>query len=109
MLNIIVNTKFSAIHCWPSCPIEEVGYLRNPHRHEFHVQVKTEVNHTDRDIEFINLKNKINTYIRANFDQKDLGATSCETICKMLSLKFNLDYVQVLEDGENGAEYYSNK
>jgi len=105
MKNIIITTKFSAIHRWPDCPIEEVSYLRNPHRHEFHVTAKAPINHDDRDIEFIQLKNKINKFIRENWEEKDLGRMSCEMFCSKLMKEFSvLNYVRVMEDGENGAE-----
>jgi len=50
--NIIINLEFEATHCWPECPIEEVAFLRSPHRHVFHVQMKRDVAHDDRDVEF---------------------------------------------------------
>jgi 6-pyruvoyl-tetrahydropterin synthase len=105
MKNIIITTRFSAIHRWPDCPIEEVSYLRNPHRHEFHVTVKAEVNHDNRHVEFIQLKNKINQFLRKNWEEKDLGRMSCEMMCTKLRQEFPiLNYVCVMEDGENGAE-----
>jgi 6-pyruvoyl-tetrahydropterin synthase len=104
-MNIIINTRFSAIHFWPDCPIKEVAYLRNPHRHEFHVQVKAPVKHGDRDIEFIQLKNKIQLWISKNWDKQNLENKSCENMCSLLLFVFpELSYVRVLEDGENGAE-----
>lgn len=105
-MNIIVNTRFSATHCWPTCPIEEVKFLRHPHRHEFHVKLKTKVLHNDRDIELIQLKNSVEKWISENWDKKYLSVMSCEDMCEILSTQFNLDYVCVLEDGENGAEYF---
>lgn len=105
MFNIIINTRFSATHCWPSCPIESVSYLRHPHRHEFHVRAKKKITHDNRDIEFINLKNKIECYLQKFLDKKDLGSHSCEQIAKELADNFDLNYVRVMEDGENGAEY----
>ncbi len=105
MYNIIIQTRFTATHCWPECPIESVSYLKNPHRHEFHVLAKKRVTHANRDIEFIDLKNKLDAHINERWNQKDIGSTSCELICRVLAKDFNLDYVRVLEDGENGAEY----
>lgn len=105
MINIIINTRFSAIHFWPDCPIEEVNYLTYPHRHEFHVKVKAPVTHENRDIEFIQLKNKIQTWISDNWDKQNLKSKSCETMCSELMFIFPvLNYVRVLEDGENGSE-----
>lgn len=104
--NVIVNTRFSAIHCWPSCPINEVFYLRTPHRHEFHVTAKKQVMHNDRDIEIIMLKKSIDSFISENWKDKDIGSMSCEMMCSELLSLFNLSYISVLEDGENGAELY---
>lgn len=105
--NIIVTTKFSAIHHWPGCYIEEVSYLKNPHRHEFHVQVKAPVIHDDRHIEFINLKNRIETWLQKNWDKKDLGQMSCEQMCtSLLNVFLELTYVRIMEDNENGAEVF---
>jgi hypothetical protein len=105
MINIIINTKFPAIHFWPDCDIDEVSYLKNYHRHEFHVQAKAPVTHENRDIEFIQLKNKIDKWIYENWHNKNLQAKSCETMCTELMFTFpELSYVRVLEDGENGSE-----
>lgn len=101
---VVLNTRFSAIHSWPNCDIEEVAYLRNPHRHEFHVTMKFKVTHDDRDIEFIRMKNRVDRVLRRNYHNKDLGAKSCETICKELMAEFGACFVRVTEDGENGAE-----
>ncbi len=103
--NVIITTKFSAIHRWSNCPIEEVAYLKNPHRHEFYVTVKAPVTHDDRDIEFIQFKNKLNRYIRENFEEQDIGNMSCEMLCTTLFKEFPiLTYVKVMEDNENGSE-----
>lgn len=105
--NVIVNTRFTAIHCWPACPINEVSYLKTPHRHEFHVVAKKKVTHNDRDIEIIMLKQSIDEFISVNWKNTDLGSMSCEMMCSQLMTEFNLSYVSVLEDGENGAEIYA--
>lgn len=104
-MNIVINTRFAAIHNWPDCPIDEVHFLRNPHRHEFHVKIKTSVNHDDRDIEIIQLKNKVDKFLNFNWHNQNLGHMSCEMMCRQISDAFNLNYVRVLEDGENGAEF----
>lgn len=105
MKNIIVNTKFSAIHSWPDCDIAEVDYLKNPHRHLFHVTMKAHVNHDNRHIEFIQLKNKINQFLRNTWEEKNLGRMSCEMMTTKLYQEFPICfYVRVMEDGENGAE-----
>ena len=104
--NIIVNTSFNAIHHWPGCDIEGVEYLRNKHRHTFHVKVKAKVNHDDRDIEFIDFKKLLDAFLNSNYNGKDIGAKSCEMICKEIESRFKgiLNYVRIMEDDENGAE-----
>ena len=105
MINVIINTRFAAIHSWPNCHIDEVDFLKYPHRHEFHVTAKKSVKHNDRDIEIIQLKDHINRFIYEAWDNRNIGSLSCEDLCEILAEKFQLDYVSVLEDGENGAEY----
>lgn len=103
--NVIVNTSFEATHCWSSCPIEEVSFLRYPHRHIFHVQVKAPVQHNDRDIEFIVLKRQLNGFIREAWEGRHLDTMSCEAMAELLLTEFpELTYIRVMEDGENGAE-----
>lgn len=102
---IIVKTEFAAIHSWPECPIEEVSFLRNPHRHVFHIVLKKEVTHNDRDIEIIQLKNCIHEFLE-QYRNKDMGRKSCEDLAEELITKFNAVYVSVLEDNENGAEIH---
>ena len=105
MLNIIINTKFSAIHCWPDCPIKEVKFLKTPHRHVFYVRIKKRVYHDDRDVEFIDFKNKVDRFLMDTYHNKDLGSTSCEMLAQWLAEKFDCFYVRIMEDNENGAEY----
>ena len=104
--NIIINTSFSATHCWPNCPIPEVKYLKNPHRHVFHLRLKFPVSHADRDIEFINMKNQVHAYIETGWEGCNLEEMSCETIAKTFLSYFKASYVRVMEDDENGAEVY---
>ena len=104
---IIIKTQFSAIHHWPECPLESVDFLKHPHRHIFYITVKKQVYHDDRQIEFIDFKNKINKFIYSNWEEKFLGKMSCEMIAKKLIQVFNVDFVSVFEDNENGAEVYN--
>lgn len=107
MLNIVVRTTFEGLHCWPECPYEEVAFLRNPHRHLFHVTVKCSVTHSDRELEFFILKRDLDLYIKTlNYN---LGQSSCEDLCNMIYANLvdnypTINYVSVFEDGENGAE-----
>ena len=55
MLNkwVEVNYKFRGVHCWKTCSIDIVDFLKNVHHHEFELTVKYEVTDSDRQIEFI--------------------------------------------------------
>lgn len=99
--SIIVRFQFDGIHFWPECPFTEVDFLRTPHRHVFHVELRKRVTHEDRDIEIIMLKRKVEQHCRSQY--ANAGTKSCETIAREILQQFDLDMVQVLEDGENGA------
>ena len=105
---VFISLKVEGLHCWPDCKIKEVNYLRNPHRHNFGITCWQEVNHDDRDIEFIQLTHTVVAYLKNRYaDQYDVcnfGAMSCEMIAKELIREFGFDRVTVDEDGENGAE-----
>lgn len=103
--NIIVNLQFEGIHNWPDCPIDEVSFLKYPHRHIFYICGKKEVTHNDRDIEIIQLKRQMSDHLKYEIDS-DLGSTSCESLAERLLNDFDLDYCSVLEDNENGAEIW---
>lgn len=108
---IVVKLQVEGVHCWPECPIEEVKYLRDPHRHMFHITCKKTVSHNDRDIEIIQLKHKIRDYLEVKYQKVEVrclqfGRMSCEDIAEELANKFDLNFVEVLEDGENGASIH---
>lgn len=110
-----VRTRFEGIHRWGGAP-EEVAFLRNAHRHEFHVEVQVQQFHDDRDVEYIMLKQSVDDFIHAahgsEYQPYDLGQKSCEMIAKEL-IKYLMDTIpegenrayraKVFEDGENGA------
>lgn len=114
---ITVKTKFEGVHCYPNAP-EEVAYLRNPHRHEFHVEAEIEVFHDDRELEFIMVKHRIDEFFEIH---SELGSMSCEMIAmelrnhlwKLYPLPKGEDTfsgtrgrkinIRVSEDGENGV------
>lgn len=104
---IVIKTSFEAIHYWPECPFDSVAFLRQKHRHIFHVELKWLVSHQDRDKEFIIMKRKVNEFIRKNWDGQDLERRSCEMMATDLLAQFNANFVSVFEDNENGAEVYA--
>lgn len=98
---ITITFQIEGIHRWEQCNIDSVYYLKNDHRHVFHFEIHKIVDHNNRDIEFINLKNQI---IQSFGKQPVLfNNKSCEDIAEELLFKFNLDFVKVTEDNENGA------
>lgn len=106
---VILKTTFPATHHWPGVPseLEDVQFLKHPHRHVFHVTVRFVITHLDRDIEFINKKNEINRFIQKKYYNQFLGAMSCEAIAFDILTEFDAYFVAVLEDNENGGEIYA--
>lgn len=105
---VYCKVQVEGIHHWPGCPFEEVSYLKLPHRHVFHVVAHKEVNHDDRDIEFIMLQHKVKQYLIETYWNEQnkccvFGAMSCEMIGRELMERFDLCMVDVSEDNENGA------
>ena len=102
---IIVRTQFEATHSWPNCPHEDVKFLRNEHRHIFHVEVKIKVTHNDRELEFIRVKREITDLLNNVLGSK-LESMSCEDIALFVCNTYPqwpIKSVSVFEDNENGA------
>jgi len=109
---IIVNLQIEGLHSWPECDIEQVDYLKYPHRHIFYITAERKVYQENREIEIIQFKKEIEKHLREKFYSPDkeihhFGNLSCESIAKLLVDEFKLISCQVLEDGENGAKYYA--
>ncbi len=110
-INIIVKLQVAGLHHWPECPIKEVSYLKDLHRHTFHIECKKKVSHTNRDIEIIRFKAKILKYLNDYYYNEVYKCLvfhrmSCEDIANLLMLQFELNYCSVLEDNEVGAEMF---
>lgn len=114
--NVVVKLQFEGIHCWPQVvehpELEPVHFLAALHRHIFHVTAKKWVSHADRDVEIIMLKRNIQEYLHRRYFTENANAhflknASCEMIAEELLKYFGLEYCEVLEDGENGAEVYA--
>lgn len=109
--NIIVSLQVEGLHSWSECPIPRVSFLRNIHRHIFHIKIEKEVSHNDRDIEIIMFKREVTEYLRKKYFSKKSNTIifknkSCEMIAEEILKKFNCVSVEVLEDNENGARIY---
>lgn len=114
---VYCTTQIEGTHNWPGCPFEEVAYLRDPHRHVFHVKAYKKVHHDDRDVEFIMLKHQIRNYLITkygkflaaiendgiHYQHCEFGAMSCEMLAHELIVEFELSRCEVSEDNENGA------
>lgn len=104
--NTLAFVRFTApgFHCWIDAP-EDRAYLRALHRHLFHIEVRLELFHDERDVEYHNLLD----YARSCFDEENHGGKSCETMARaladMIGAKWPGRWLQVLvdEDGECGA------
>ena len=100
---IFVKFTIDGFHCWESAP-ENRKYLSSNHRHLFHVNIRTFVDHDDREIEFHDLLD----YAKLKFPGGQMGGMSCEMMAKQLGEKlvkrFKRDFlVEISEDGECGA------
>jgi hypothetical protein len=104
---IKIQTQFEGEHCWPDAP-PEVSFLRNRHRHVFHVTAIIKVDHDDRDLEFFIVKRDLQKFISNEFPM-NLGAASCEMIATTILYYLVNTWtkgsvsVEVSEDGENSA------
>jgi len=106
MTNYIwITTQFEGFHKYPDAP-DAVRFLRDIHRHTFHVKVYLEIFHDERDVEFIMFKH----YIVGLLENPGLGFKSCEMISDDIYKNISSSYpgrkvkIEVSEDGENGCE-----
>ena len=109
----VVKIEFDGLHCWKDCPIPEVDFLGKEHRHKFYVTVKIGVDHDDRAVEFFMVKADLNRlihelYLKTSLGNHILGSRSCEMMAKEIhdgfAPHYNVLFVSVYEDNENGAE-----
>ena len=118
--SVFCKTKFEGIHCYPEAP-DEVAYLRQPHRHMFGIKVHMDVFNDDREVEFIMLKHKVDTWVHKHLNALgiwEMKTLSCEQVASQLVTYLKTEYcneeqermiiVSVDEDEENGAIVYGN-
>lgn len=106
--HVISSIAVEGVHKWDGCNIQQVSYLKDYHRHMFHITVTKKVTDSDREVEIICLKNEIRRALEDRFPNKigdaiDFQGSSCEQIASYLVQTLHLSYCSVLEDGENGA------
>lgn len=108
---VIITFQLEGIHNWPEAKevFPDVNFLSDVHRHMFHFKLCKRVNHDDRDVEFIRWKRHVINNLREGFRNDELGTyldfgrMSCEQIAKNLMEYYDCEWVEVFEDGENGA------
>jgi len=107
---IEIRLRMPGFHCWPTAP-SPVEFLSARHRHTFHIRVRIEVEHSDRNVEFILFRKEVEDFVWVRFGRdKDVNAVtfgnlSCEHIAEIISNEmdirgFEVREVGVSEDGE---------
>lgn len=104
---VLIRLQVEGFHNWPKAFVE-VGFLRDRHRHIFHIECRKVVEHDDRDIEIITLKRTIEKHLHDMYYEGsrgacEFGSMSCEMIAAELLHQYDLSSCEVTEDGENGA------
>lgn len=102
----VVRTQFEAWHYWPDAP-DEQKYLRDSHRHIFHVEVAAVQSHNNRDVEYHDMKRKLDRMLGMRY-QRHLYEKSCEMVAQEVAEwgkvhGYEVAYVKIFEDNENGA------
>jgi len=109
-MKIWVTTRFEALHKWPAAP-DNVDFLKNSHRHIFHVKLLLNTHHADRELEFITVKRELEQECLSQIIE-DMETDNQSMSCEMIGMKikewaeekYNRGAeVHVSEDGENGA------
>jgi hypothetical protein len=113
---IFVQFQKEGIHKYPAALTDptlatgdeyDVSFLGYPHRHVFHFKVWIDVDHSNRDIEFIQFKRWLENLYNQNTLQLDFK--SCEMMSDDLYIQIAAKYpkrnvwIEISEDGENGA------
>lgn len=114
---IFIQFQKEGIHKYPDAATnpklatgewDDVSFLSYPHRHIFFFKVQIEIFHTDRDLEFIQVKRQCERWLGDN-DILNLSNKSCEMmgeeLYKLISKKWpERDIIiTVSEDNENGC------
>ena len=115
---IWVTFRKEGIHKYPAALTDpalatgdeyDVSFLGYPHRHIFHFRVWINVQHNDRDIEFIQFKRWLESLYNGQGAVLSLDYKSCEMMSEDLYAQIQAKYpgrevwIEVSEDGENGS------
>lgn len=98
---LVISFQWEGHHRWPGAPPgSPLGFV---HRHLFKARAWAVVAGPDRQIEFIELKRKVEIYAKMT-ELAEWGTASCEEMAENILRRFpELLAVEVTEDGENGA------
>lgn len=113
---IRVRFQWDGIHHWPEAQ-EPYRFLAEPHRHKFYGEATIEVKHDNRELEFLQVLDRIQMEIKdgrgvmAGFDPPNVvPSCSCEQMAERilgwLHKWYGVDRyisVSVSEDNENGG------
>ena len=109
MTSIAIRTQFKGLHKYENAPVE-VAYLRDLHRHVFYVEVEMRVETTERDLEFILVRNALDDYLehKAQFEETFSCERMANEICLFLIKQYGERSMKccVYEDNENGGCVY---
>jgi hypothetical protein len=115
---IWVTFRKEGIHNYPAALTDpnlatgdeyDVSFLGYPHRHIFHFRVWINVQHDDRDIEFIQFKRWLESLYNGQGSVLSLDYKSCEMMSEDLYQQISQKYpsreiwIEISEDGENGS------
>lgn len=109
----VVRFRVPGFHRWPEAAAKR-QYLAARHRHVFHVEFVMTINHDDREVEFHDLLDVVQSALPAPepFEITDFGRMSTEEIAGMMLAGVADVYpgramtCSVFEDGENGARIH---
>lgn len=98
---LVISFQWEGYHRWPGAPPgSPLGFV---HRHLFKGRAWAVVAGPNREIEFIDLKHKVEIYAKLA-ELAEWSTASCEQMAENILRHFpELLAVEVTEDGENGA------
>jgi hypothetical protein len=104
-VTVWATAQLPGFHRWPDAPLHR-SYLRERHRHLFHVKAAARVAHDDRDTEFHDLSDMIRAWW--GLPIRECGTASCEALARDLAgylaaADVDVAWTEVSEDGESGA------
>lgn len=104
-IGVSASIQVNALHYWEDAP-DHRRYLRSPHMHTFHILAEVDTTHYDREIEFHDLRDQLESVARSMLTNDDqgvptFGGRSCEIIAQTIITRMPLELssVSVSEDG----------